>query len=108
MSISLLFLPILGNASDTKFYAGLGIGSANIEGPELESGLLLPNQKVEDSSNLTSIYIGYSINKNISFELGFSDFEKIKDKVQKDPNVSNFVAINEYYSIKSEKIFFQY
>ena len=103
--LSLSLLAISAQASDTNFYAGLGIGSANIEGPEMPYEIYFPGQKVEGNSGMASVYMGYNLNQNISFEVGYSDLEKINDSIEIDPLVNVFEPVNKDFSIDSEKVF---
>jgi len=105
ISAFMFFLPILAQANNSEFYVGLGLGSANIEGPKVSSFSFISGEKLEDDSELSTIYLGYQLNKNLAFEIGYTDIGKVKNTFTLNPNVLYDVAINDTTSIESKKTY---
>jgi OOP family OmpA-OmpF porin len=99
----LLLLPILSHASESSFYGGLGYGTADYEGETYEDGLLESNQRLEDDTGFAEIYAGYRINKYISIEAAYSDFNSVSTTYSRN-NLMSFNVPNDREEVDITKL----
>jgi hypothetical protein len=105
---ALFLFPVLSLADGASFYAGLGYGAADFEGPRIGGALpaLAPGQRLKDDAGLAELYFGYRFNRFISFEIGYSDFGEVSKTYALNPDVASLVSPNDTEVIDSSGVSF--
>ena len=105
--LSLIFFPTQSNAANDLFYVGLGYGISDYESTTKYDGNLSPNQKLNDEPDFAEIYFGYHINRVISLEIGYADFEKVNKTYTLSPaGMASYFASNNKEQIEVNRISF--
>ncbi|MBV1884078.1 MAG: porin family protein [Pseudomonadales bacterium] len=76
--ILLLPLSVLSKADESSLFWGIGIGVDNLEiGTSYDSNLEA-GQKIKDNSQFIEVSAGYQLNRNLSIEAKYADYEKMR------------------------------
>ncbi len=92
--LSLSLLSSVASAENASFYGGLGYGSADYEGETDFDMFILPGQRLKDNAEFVELYVGYHLNRNFSFEIGYADFDDVSEVYRLDPDIRVFVPVN--------------
>lgn len=79
------------SSEQSPIYLGLSGVLASYKSAPLDTNFLMePNQRIDDSSFMLELQLGYQINPSISFELAYADFGKVKEELTNNPGISFF------------------
>jgi opacity protein-like surface antigen len=91
-------------ADPQTLYAGLGYEKAFYKGGEIEDISYLPGQRVKDSSDMLSLYVGYHINNFFSVEAGYAEFGSASELYTLDPDIVFITLPNDREDIDFNRI----
>ena len=75
----------------SPIYFGLSGVLASYKSAPLDTNFPVEsNQRIDDSSLMLELQLGYQINPSISFELAYADFGKVKEELTNNPGISFF------------------
>lgn len=106
MGMSILVSSLLpmtdAEAEDSSIYYGIGLGSAQFSGDAIDDDIFVSGQELSDDAAAYSVFLGYQVNRHLSFELGYVDFGKVSERYRLDPDIVFVVAPNNTVSIESD------
>jgi hypothetical protein len=87
-----LLLLVLSNSSlsseQSPLYLGLsGILTSYKSAPLDTNFPVESNQRIDDSSSMLELQLGYQLNPKISFELAYADFGKVTEELKTNPDI---------------------
>ena len=87
-----LLLLALSNSSlsseQSPIYLGLSGILASYKSAPLDTNFPVEsNQRIDDSSSMLELQLGYQINPKITFELAYADFGKVTEELKANPNI---------------------
>ena len=85
-----LLLLALSNSSlsseQSPIYLGLSGILASYKSAPLDTNFPVEsNQRIDDSSSMLELQLGYQINSKITFELAYADFGKVTEELKANP-----------------------
>jgi len=71
------------SSEQSSIYLGLSGVLASYKSAPLDTNFPVePNQRIDDSSSMLELQLGYQINSKISFELAYADFGKVTEELK--------------------------
>jgi opacity protein-like surface antigen len=79
----MLFLPNIAFANDLGAYTGISYGYSKFEGDsDFDNSLFEQGSQFEDKDGTVKFIVGYKLNKFLSFEANYIDFDKMSDRFE--------------------------
>jgi hypothetical protein len=83
------------SSEQSSIYLGLSGVLASYKSAPLDTNFPVePNQRIDDSSSMLELQLGYQINSKISFELAYADFGKVTEELKNDLGHAFFAQSN--------------
>lgn len=82
-------------AEEASIYCGFSLGIAHYTGDTITGDGFIPGQKLKDSTRDFKVFLGYQVNRYLSFEIKYVNLGEVSEKFKLDPNVRFFVPPND-------------